>query len=132
MGRVVVLAGGCFGPWTRRGGGTTGVQKHGALRVGLWEAGPVSRRGGDTPVRAAFIYIDAANSAHRIAAAQRANLSYVLAFNLPSGDLPMAVAAALAPLTTTEIQQLATNWYRQLDIHAPLSEVTPMLTSKGL
>jgi hypothetical protein len=55
-----------------------------------------------------------------------------LAVNLPTGDLTMAVAAALAPLTKTEIEQLATNWYRKLDVHAPLSEVTPMLTSMGL
>jgi hypothetical protein len=54
-----------------------------------------------------------------------------LAVNLPDGD-PTMVVAALAPLTKTEIEQLATNWYRKLDVHAPLGEVTPMLTSKGL
>jgi hypothetical protein len=44
----------------------------------------------------------------------------------------MAVAAAVAPLTNAEIKKLATEWYRKLDVHAPLAEVTPMLTSKGL
>ena len=44
----------------------------------------------------------------------------------------MAVAAAVAPLTKTEINKLATEGDRKLDVHAPLGEVTPMLTSKGL
>jgi hypothetical protein len=44
----------------------------------------------------------------------------------------MSVAAAVAPLTKAEIKKLATDWYRKLDVHAPLAEVTPMLTSKGL
>ena len=44
----------------------------------------------------------------------------------------MTVAAAVAPLTNSEIKKLATDWYRKLDVHAPLAEVTPMITSKGL
>ena len=44
----------------------------------------------------------------------------------------MAVAAAVAPLTNTEIKKLATEWYRKLDVHAPIAEVTPLLASKGL
>jgi hypothetical protein len=44
----------------------------------------------------------------------------------------MAIASAVAPLTNAEIKKLATEWYRKLDVHAPLAEVTPMLASKGL
>jgi hypothetical protein len=44
----------------------------------------------------------------------------------------MAVASAVAPLTKAEIKKLATEWYRQLDVHAPLAEVTPMLATTGL
>jgi hypothetical protein len=44
----------------------------------------------------------------------------------------MSVAAAVAPLTDAEIKRLATEWYRKLDVHAPLSEVTKMLASTGL
>jgi hypothetical protein len=44
----------------------------------------------------------------------------------------MAVATAVAPLTKAEIDKLATEWYRKLDVHAPLAEVTPMLATKGL
>jgi hypothetical protein len=44
----------------------------------------------------------------------------------------MAIAAAVAPLTKAEINKLATDWYRKLDIHAPLCEVMQMLTTKGL
>ena len=44
----------------------------------------------------------------------------------------MAVAAAIAPLTNAEIKKLATEWYRKLDVHAPVAEVTPLLAAKGL
>jgi hypothetical protein len=44
----------------------------------------------------------------------------------------MAFATGVAPLTNAEIKKLATEWYRKLDVHAPLSEVTPMLASAGL
>jgi hypothetical protein len=44
----------------------------------------------------------------------------------------MAVATAVAPLTKAEIKKLATEWYRKLDVHAPLAEVTPMLAANGL
>jgi hypothetical protein len=44
----------------------------------------------------------------------------------------MAFAAAVVPLTNAEIKKLATDWYRKLDVHAPLAEVTPMLATKGL
>jgi hypothetical protein len=44
----------------------------------------------------------------------------------------MAIAAAIAPLTNAEIKKLATEWYRKLDVHAPVAEVTPLLAAKGL
>lgn len=43
-----------------------------------------------------------------------------------------ATLAATAPLTEKEIQQLAADWYRKLDVHAPLVEVLPMLADGGL
>jgi hypothetical protein len=41
-------------------------------------------------------------------------------------------APALAPLTNQELQQLAIEWYRKLDVHAPLVEVLPLLATEGL
>ncbi len=35
-------------------------------------------------------------------------------------------------LTRSEIKQLATEWYRKLDVHAPLVEFLPLLAEKGL
>ena len=40
--------------------------------------------------------------------------------------------ANLAPLTESEIKQMAADWYRKLDVHAPLEEYIPLLTEKGL
>ncbi|MDD2853109.1 MAG: hypothetical protein PHY09_14585 [Desulfuromonadaceae bacterium] len=37
-----------------------------------------------------------------------------------------------APLTAQEVKQLAENWYRKLDVHAPMVEVLPMLSEEGL
>lgn len=38
----------------------------------------------------------------------------------------------LAPLTDSEIQQMAADWYRALDVHAPMIDVLPMLSEGGL
>jgi hypothetical protein len=38
----------------------------------------------------------------------------------------------LQTITETEIQDLVTTWYRQLDVHAPLEDLTPFLSSDGL
>lgn len=36
------------------------------------------------------------------------------------------------PLTEQEIRELAAEWYRKLDVHAPMIEVLPMLNKGGL
>jgi hypothetical protein len=41
-------------------------------------------------------------------------------------------ATAVQPLNTAEIQELALNWYRKLDVHAPLVELLPLLAEEGL
>jgi hypothetical protein len=38
----------------------------------------------------------------------------------------------MSPLTDSEIQELAANWYHKLDVHAPMVEVLPMLADEGL
>jgi hypothetical protein len=38
----------------------------------------------------------------------------------------------LAPLTESEIQGFAADWYHKLDIHAPLEEFIPLLAEDGL
>ncbi|MBD2247628.1 hypothetical protein [Nostoc sp. FACHB-888] len=38
----------------------------------------------------------------------------------------------VAPLTASEIKQLATDWYLKLDVHAPLEEYIPFLAEEGL
>lgn len=38
----------------------------------------------------------------------------------------------VAPLTVSEIKQLATDWYLKLDVHAPLEEYIPFLAEEGL
>jgi len=43
-----------------------------------------------------------------------------------------ATATAARPLTQAEIKQLAADWYKKLDVHAPLVEVLPMLAEEGL
>ncbi|MBD2435896.1 hypothetical protein [Nostoc sp. FACHB-110] len=40
--------------------------------------------------------------------------------------------ANLAPLTASEIKQLAAEWYLKLDVHAPLEEYIPFLAEQGL
>jgi hypothetical protein len=40
-----------------------------------------------------------------------------------------AATATLAPPTATEVKELAVNWYRKLDIHAPLFELLPMVAT---
>jgi hypothetical protein len=40
--------------------------------------------------------------------------------------------STLAPLVESEIKEMAANWYRKLDIHAPLEEFTPLLAEDGL
>ena len=37
-----------------------------------------------------------------------------------------------AKLTETEIRELVTTWYRKLDVHAPIEELTPLLIEDGL
>jgi hypothetical protein len=43
-----------------------------------------------------------------------------------------ALTVAAAPLTAAEVQALAANWYRKLDVHAPLTELLPMLSDQDL
>ena len=38
----------------------------------------------------------------------------------------------LAPLTESEIKEMAIAWYSKLDVHAPLAEFVPYLTEEGL
>jgi len=38
----------------------------------------------------------------------------------------------LAPLTTEEVQALASEWYRKLDVHAPMVEILPLLADEEL
>jgi hypothetical protein len=35
-------------------------------------------------------------------------------------------------LTESEIQSLAADWYKKLDVHAPLVDILPLLASEGL
>lgn len=43
-----------------------------------------------------------------------------------------ALTVATEPLTKAEVQALAANWYRKLDVHAPLVELLPMLSDEAL
>lgn len=36
------------------------------------------------------------------------------------------------PLTDAAIRKMAANWYQKLDVHAPMIEILPMLSEKGL
>jgi hypothetical protein len=38
----------------------------------------------------------------------------------------------LAPLTQSEVQDMAKVWYSKLDVHAPLAEFIPFLAEEGL
>lgn len=38
----------------------------------------------------------------------------------------------LTSLTEAEVKQLAADWYKKLDVHAPLEEYVPFLTEEGL
>lgn len=40
--------------------------------------------------------------------------------------------AELSPLTVAEVKKLVDVWYKQLDVHAPMVEVLPMLFDEGL
>jgi hypothetical protein len=44
----------------------------------------------------------------------------------------MPVAAPVRPLTDKEIETLATTWYKKLDVHAPLVELLPLVSTSGL
>ncbi|MEM8502343.1 MAG: hypothetical protein AAF716_04240 [Cyanobacteria bacterium P01_D01_bin.1] len=44
----------------------------------------------------------------------------------------MAATVGIAPLSQTELQSFAENWYRKLDVHAPLAEFVPLLADQGL
>ncbi|MDX1929743.1 MAG: hypothetical protein SFV81_24670 [Pirellulaceae bacterium] len=37
---------------------------------------------------------------------------------------------ATLPLTVDEVRQLAADWYRKLDVHAPLADVLPLLAEE--
>lgn len=37
-----------------------------------------------------------------------------------------------APLTQAEVQEMAAEWYKKLDVHAPLEDYIPMLAEEGL
>lgn len=39
---------------------------------------------------------------------------------------------AIAPISETEVNELATEWYRKLDVHAPMVEILPILADKEL
>jgi hypothetical protein len=38
----------------------------------------------------------------------------------------------LAPLSEKEVEQLVKDWYKKLDVHAPMVEILPMLADRGL
>jgi hypothetical protein len=44
----------------------------------------------------------------------------------------MPVATPVRPLTVKEIQTLAATWYKKLDVHAPLVELLPLVSTNGL
>ena len=39
---------------------------------------------------------------------------------------------AIAPISEAEVNELATEWYRKLDVHAPMVEILPILADKEL
>lgn len=39
---------------------------------------------------------------------------------------------SLAPLTQDELKQFAADWYRKLDVHAPMVDLLPMLADEDL
>lgn len=44
----------------------------------------------------------------------------------------MTNTTELAPLTQAEVQAFAEDWYRKLDVHAPLEDFVPLLAEDGL
>lgn len=40
--------------------------------------------------------------------------------------------STLAPLSTAEVQSMAADWYRKLDVHAKLDEFIPFLAEEGV
>jgi hypothetical protein len=40
--------------------------------------------------------------------------------------------STLAPLSTAEVKEMATAWYRKLDVHAKLDEFVPFLAEEGV
>jgi hypothetical protein len=44
----------------------------------------------------------------------------------------MSNTTELAPLTQAEVQAFAEDWYRKLDVHAPLEEFVPLLSDSEL
>lgn len=38
----------------------------------------------------------------------------------------------LASLTEAEVKEMAAEWYRKLDVHAPMVEILPMLAEEGV
>lgn len=47
------------------------------------------------------------------------------------GGLKQLTMSNLAPLTEAEIREFAGEWYRKLDVHAPLSDLTPLIVEEG-
>ncbi|WP_416676358.1 hypothetical protein [Egbenema bharatensis] len=45
---------------------------------------------------------------------------------------PKLSTAGTAPITEAEVRELVATWYQNLDVHAPLPELTPMLIEDGL
>jgi hypothetical protein len=43
-----------------------------------------------------------------------------------------ATATPLAVPTAAEVQKLAAQWYRNLDVHAPVDQLLPLLAEEGL
>jgi hypothetical protein len=44
----------------------------------------------------------------------------------------MSNTTELAPLTQAEVQAFAEDWYRKLDVHAPLEDFVPLLAEDGV
>jgi hypothetical protein len=47
-------------------------------------------------------------------------------------EIRSSATSAAGALTATEIAEFAKEWYRKLDVHAPMVEILPFLASEGL
>jgi len=46
-------------------------------------------------------------------------------------NLASVTESNLAPLTEAEVKEFASEWYRKLDVHAPLEDYIPLLVEEG-